>query len=83
MVPRHRRQGRSGANRREARGIADFDVLCLQEIADNFPDPRLAGSGRRDQFARARGAAARLHGGPGVAVDLPGRTADAGGASAT
>ena len=23
----------------EATRIADFDVLCLQEIADNFPDP--------------------------------------------
>ncbi|MGE5088336.1 MAG: endonuclease/exonuclease/phosphatase family protein, partial [Candidatus Levyibacteriota bacterium] len=23
----------------EARRFADFDVLCLQEIADNYPDP--------------------------------------------
>jgi len=28
----------------EAKRLADFDVLCLQEIADNYPDPRLAGS---------------------------------------
>jgi len=35
----------------EARALADFDVLCLQEIADNFPDPRLAGNSDGDQFA--------------------------------
>ncbi len=34
---------------RTARGIADFDVICLQEIADNFPG--LAGNDDRDQFA--------------------------------
>lgn len=55
----------------EARRIADFDVLCLQEIADNFPDPRLAANDDRDQF----GAIARLLPGyeavPGVAVDHP------------
>ena len=34
-----------------ARELADFDVLCLQEIADNFPDPRLAGNSDVDQFA--------------------------------
>ena len=34
---------------REARGFADFDVLCLQEVADNFPD--LGGNDDRDQFA--------------------------------
>ena len=28
----------------EAKALADFDVLCLQEIADNFPHPRLPGS---------------------------------------
>jgi len=26
---------------RHAKAIADFDVLCLQEIANNYPDPRL------------------------------------------
>lgn len=55
----------------EARGLADFDVLCLQEIADNFPDPRLPGSAGEDQFAEL----ARLLPGfvavPGVAVDVP------------
>jgi endonuclease/exonuclease/phosphatase family metal-dependent hydrolase len=35
----------------EAKQLADFDVLCLQEIADNFPHPRLAGSAGEDQFA--------------------------------
>ncbi len=57
----------------EAQRIADFDVLCLQEIADNFPDPELGGSAGEDQFAII---AARLPGYtaiPGVAVDQPGR----------
>ncbi len=31
-----------------ARAMADFDVLCLQEVARNFPD--LPGSGGEDQF---------------------------------
>lgn len=57
----------------EARRIADPDVLCLQEIADNFPDPDLGGSRGEDQFE----AIATLMPGytaiPGVAVDQPGR----------
>jgi endonuclease/exonuclease/phosphatase family metal-dependent hydrolase len=57
----------------EARRIADFDVLCLQEIADNFPDPELGGSGGEDQFE----AIAKLLPGftavQAVAVDQPGR----------
>jgi len=56
---------------RAAKAIADFDVLCLQEIANNFPDPRLAGSHGENQFAEI----ARLLPGyqpvPGVAVDVP------------
>jgi len=56
----------------EAKRLADFDVLCLQEIADNFPDPELGGSSGEDQFAEL----ARLLPGyaaiPGVAVDQPG-----------
>lgn len=56
----------------EAKRIADFDVLCLQEIADHYPDPRLGGSDGDDQFARL----ARLLPGftavPGIAVDQPG-----------
>ncbi|GMU71824.1 MAG: hypothetical protein AMXMBFR42_12840 [Burkholderiales bacterium] len=34
-----------------ARALADFDVLCVQEVADHFPDPGLAGNDDRDQFA--------------------------------
>ena len=43
-----------------ARALADFDVLCLQEVAANFP--ALAGSQGEDQFAA-------------LAVLLPGYTA--------
>jgi endonuclease/exonuclease/phosphatase family metal-dependent hydrolase len=32
-----------------ARAMADFDVICLQEVADNFPD--LDGNDASDQFA--------------------------------
>ena len=34
---------------RHARSMADFDVICMQEVADNFPS--LAGNDERDQFA--------------------------------
>ncbi len=34
---------------RHARAMADFDVICMQEIADNFSG--LAGNDDRDQFA--------------------------------
>ena len=34
---------------RTARAMADFDVFCVQEVADNFPG--LAGNDDRDQFA--------------------------------
>ncbi|MEO6625677.1 MAG: endonuclease, partial [Burkholderiaceae bacterium] len=36
----------------EARGMADFDVLCLQEVADNYPG--LTGDAGFDQVARLR-----------------------------
>ena len=56
---------------RHAKIVADFDVLCLQEIANNYPDPRLPGSRGENQFAEL----ARLLPGyvpvPGVAVDVP------------
>ena len=56
---------------KHAKAIADFDVLCLQEVANNFPDPRLPGSQGENQFAEL----ARLLPGyqpvPGVAVDVP------------
>jgi endonuclease/exonuclease/phosphatase family metal-dependent hydrolase len=38
---------------KHARGMADFDVLCLQEVSDNFPE--LAGNDGRDQFAAFAG----------------------------
>ena len=34
-----------------ARGLADFDVLCVQELADHFPAPWLDGNDDADQFA--------------------------------
>ena len=56
---------------REARGMADFDVLCLQEIADNYPEPRLRGSSGEDQFARIGELLPGYSIVPGVAVDQP------------
>jgi endonuclease/exonuclease/phosphatase family metal-dependent hydrolase len=56
----------------EARRLADFDVLCLQEIADNFPDPRLAGSNGDDQFARLAQLLPGYTAVAGIAVDQPG-----------
>lgn len=56
----------------EAKRLADFDVLCLQEIADNFPDPRLAGSAGEDQFAAIAALLPGYTAIPGVAVDHPG-----------
>ena len=56
----------------EARRLADFDVLCLQEIADNYPDPRLAGSDGDDQFARLAQLLPGFSAVPAIAVDQPG-----------
>ena len=56
----------------EARRLADFDVLCLQEIADNFPDPRLAGSSGENQFARLAELLPGFEAVEGIAVDQPG-----------
>jgi endonuclease/exonuclease/phosphatase family metal-dependent hydrolase len=60
----------------EAKRLADFDVLCLQEVADNFPDPRLGGSDGGDQFALLASLLPGYFAVPGVAVDHP---ADGGG----
>src|SRR5438105_564905 len=57
----------------EARRIADPDVLCLQEIADNFPDPQLPGSRGENQFEVIAGLLPEYTAVPGVAVDQPGR----------
>ena len=54
-----------------ARAIADFDVLCLQEIANNFPDPRLAGSRGENQFAELASRLPGFQGVPGAIVDVP------------
>jgi len=56
---------------REAKAIADFDVLCLQEIASNFPDPRLAGSGGENQFADIGNRLPGFHAVGGAIVDVP------------
>jgi endonuclease/exonuclease/phosphatase family metal-dependent hydrolase len=61
---------------RHARAVADFDVLCLQEIANNFPDPRLPGSRGENQFAELAKLLPGYQPVPGVAVDVP---ADGGG----
>ena len=56
---------------KHAKMLADFDILCLQEVANNYADPRLPGSRGENQFAEL----ARLLPGyapvPGVAVDVP------------
>jgi endonuclease/exonuclease/phosphatase family metal-dependent hydrolase len=36
---------------RHAREMADFDAICMQEVADNFPAPGLDGNDDADQFA--------------------------------
>jgi len=55
----------------EAKRIADFDVLCLQEIADNYPEPRLGGNDARDQFAEIAGLLPGFEAVTGIAVDQP------------
>ena len=50
-----------------ARSLADFDVLCLQEIAVNYPG--LAGNARHDQPALLRGLLPGFHVLFGAAVD--------------
>ena len=55
----------------EAKRLADFDVLCLQEIADNYPHPRLGGSAGEDQFALLASLLPGYAAMPGVAVDHP------------
>lgn len=55
---------------RTARAIADFDVICLQEIADNFPG--LAGNDDRDQFAELARLLPGYHLCEGFGVDVVG-----------
>lgn len=56
---------------REVKRIEDVDVLCLQEVASNFPDPRLAGSAGEDQFAALAAAFPGYTPVHGYAVDHP------------
>jgi len=56
---------------KHARALADFDVLCLQEIAVNYPDPRLAGSRGENQFEELARRLPTYVPVPGVAVDVP------------
>ncbi len=56
----------------EAKRLHDFDVLCLQEIAANFPKPRLGGNDDGDQFARIAELLPGYEAVPAVAVDQPG-----------
>ena len=51
----------------DARALADFDVLCLQEVAANFPG--LSGSRGEDQFALLAAALPGFTAVPGIAVD--------------
>lgn len=53
-----------------ARALADFDVLCMQEIADNFP--ALPGSDDRNQFAALAALLPGYRRIEGYAVDLRG-----------
>ena len=55
---------------RTARGIADFDVICMQEIADNFP--ALAGNDERDQFAELAKLLPGFRMVEGIGVDVAG-----------
>ena len=57
---------------KEARRIGDPDVLCFQEVAENFPDPRLAGSAGENQFEALAAALPGYTAVRGDAVDVPG-----------
>jgi endonuclease/exonuclease/phosphatase family metal-dependent hydrolase len=53
----------------EARAIGDFDVLCLQEVSDNFPD--LKGNGGTNQFSELAQLLPDYTAVEGVALDVP------------
>lgn len=55
---------------RTARAMADFDVLCVQEVADNFPG--LPGNDERDQFAELARLLPQYRLIEGIAVDVAG-----------
>lgn len=56
----------------DAKRIADFDVLCLQEVADNFADPLLGGSAGENQFDMLASLLPGYTAVDGVAVDQAG-----------
>jgi endonuclease/exonuclease/phosphatase family metal-dependent hydrolase len=56
---------------KHARAIADFDVLCLQEIANNYPAPLLPGSRGENQFAELARLLPAYMPVAGIAVDVP------------
>ena len=53
-----------------ARAMADFDVLCLQEVADNYPN--LQGNDDGDQFAQLRALLPEFAAVEGYGVDVIG-----------
>lgn len=53
-----------------ARAMADFDVLCVQEVAENFPG--LQGNDDRDQFAELARLLPGYHRAHGFGVDVAG-----------
>ena len=55
---------------RTARAMADFDVICMQEVADNFPG--LAGNDERNQFAELGALLPGYHMAEGFGVDVAG-----------
>jgi endonuclease/exonuclease/phosphatase family metal-dependent hydrolase len=54
----------------DARRLADFDVLCLQEVSSGFPE--LSGNDGRDQFAGIASLLPDYTPVAGIATDLPG-----------
>ena len=53
----------------DAKKLADFDVLCLQEVSDNFSD--LKGNGGENQFAALAALLPGYTAVEGVALDVP------------
>jgi endonuclease/exonuclease/phosphatase family metal-dependent hydrolase len=53
----------------DAKKLADFDVLCLQEVSDNFSD--LKGNGGENQFAALAALLPGYNAVEGVALDVP------------
>ena len=53
----------------EARSIADFDVLCLQEVSANFSN--LKGNNGADQFAQIAALLPGFEAVDGIALDIP------------